>query len=321
MGDLPTDRDIPALAALADRALGPVLAGMGLPGPIDEVAVLKYHPGSRCTFRARVDDRRVVLKAYTKDPSPLVHLLERLQAESLASARPPIASSLVAYDRALRLVATEWFDAPSAGTLIARGTGAQAGGLAASWLRAATGVALDLGELYTSPQVIRAAARHTRTVSRADRRLGSQAAALAEGLAIDPPREPRLGLRHGTFTVNHLFSLPDGPRVIDVDRFCQAAPELDAAFFLATLRRFAGRYPRHARAADDAAQTFSAGVADLVDQATLAWYRSAMLVRLAAHLASQRSWHWRLRVRTLLDEAQAALDREPAGETAAPEAS
>jgi hypothetical protein len=97
----------------------------------DELSMVKSHAADRCTFFAPTASGRVVVKAYAADPAPVVAVLTGLAQRGLASGVAPTAAPLVAWDPALRLVVTEWFDAPSAVELISGGAGRRA----VSWPR------------------------------------------------------------------------------------------------------------------------------------------------------------------------------------------
>src|SRR4051812_42279382 len=110
---LPADAQIPALAAAARRGVAAVLGDLGVETS-GEVALLKYHAGERCAFFAPTAAGGVAVKAYADDPAPVVDQVSALARHGLASGSPPTVAPLVAWDRGLRLVVTDWFAAPSA---------------------------------------------------------------------------------------------------------------------------------------------------------------------------------------------------------------
>ncbi len=95
-------------------------------------------------------------------------------------------------------------------------------------------------------------------------------------------------LVHGTLYARHLLDTGDGPGVIDWQRFGQGPVELDAGTFLATVWRIGLRDESVAREAARAEEAFLAGTAGLVNGHGLAWYRAAMLLRLANKQARRK---------------------------------
>lgn len=308
---VPDDRQIAALRAVADKGLQDVLARAGLRSPIRRVEVCKYHPGRRCTLFVESASGRLLVKAYAKDHSRIVRLLERLEHEGLAGGRPPCAPALVAHEPSLFLIVTEWFAAPSAQDVIARGAGRRAGELAAAWLRATSAAQIELGPECGAPDVLARAEREgwVASIEAADPALGSEASVRMQALAARLPSESTRVLQHGSFRPSCIFDLGDGPGVIDWDSFRQGAPELDAATFLAGLSRLAAIRPELRAASEDAAESFRAGVAELlIDEEALAWHRAAALVKFARWQTNRRPYvaDWRAQTRELLREAAAA---------------
>ena len=180
--------------------------------------------------------------------------------------------------------------------------GARAGRLAACWLRCATSLSVPLGLPLGSEQVLQLAGKWVAVLAVADPTLGAAAEALTARLGRAPPREGARGLVHGTLYPRHLLDLGDGPGVIDWDHFGQGPAELDAGAFLATLWRKGLRRPELSDETARAAEAFLAGTAGFFDQQVLAWYRAAMLLRLASHLTRRRGERL-IRIRELLREA------------------
>jgi len=107
------------------------------------------------------------------------------------------------------------------------------------------------------------------------------AAALPPAPTRTRAKESAPGLVHGTLYARHVIDLGDGPGVIDWQQFGQGPVEFDAGTFLATVWRI-GR--KDARLEPEAARTeeaFLAGTAGLLNAQAVAWYRAAMLLRLA----------------------------------------
>ena len=212
---LPDDDALPALRVIADRGFESVLDEVGLGGPIADVELVKHFLGVRCVFRVDRGGHRLLVKIFSTDPSPLIALFEALDREGLATGVGPTAAPLVAFDRPLRLVVTDWLAGPAARDLILEGRGRRAGELAATWLRASSRTAIDLGAPYGSAEQLEDATRWAADVACADAALGTQAEDCVEALAARQPRSLGFGLCHGDFTANHVLDLGGGPGVID----------------------------------------------------------------------------------------------------------
>jgi hypothetical protein len=307
---IPVDVDIPALRAAADEGFETVLARVGVQSPIKRVEVCKHHPGRRCTLFVESADRPLLVKAYAKDRSRIVRLLERFEHEGLAGGRPPCAPALAAYEPSLSVIATEWFAAPSAQDLIAGGSGRRAGELAAAWLGATAATGIELGRERGAHEVVARAQRQRwiESIHLADPALGSQASARLEALAARLPSEPMRVFQHGSFRPSCVFDLGDGPGVIDWDSFCQGPPELDPATFLAGLSRLSAISPELRAASEEAAVCFRAGLGDHIDEDSLAWHRAAALVKFAWWQTKRRPHveRWREQAGELLRASAAA---------------
>src|SRR5207302_3054215 len=107
------------------------------------------------------------------------------------------------------------------------------------------------------------------------------AGALPPAPARTRAKESTPGLVHGTLYARHLIDVGDGPGVIDWQQFGQGPAEFDAGTFLATIWRIgqkdAGLSPEAARTEE----AFLAGTAGQLNPSAVAWYRAAMLLRLA----------------------------------------
>lgn len=129
---------------------------------------------------------------------------------------------------------------------------------------------------------------------------------VASALPARPPRSrakqspPRLV--HGTLYARHLLDLGDGPGVIDWQRFGQGPAELDAGTFLATTWRIGLKDERLAREAARAEEAFLAGTTGLLHPGGTAWYRAAVLLRLANKQARRKAG-WVAHGHALLAEA------------------
>src|SRR5438874_7516201 len=107
------------------------------------------------------------------------------------------------------------------------------------------------------------------------------ATALPPAPARTQARESAPVLVHGTLYARHVIDLGDGPGVIDWQQFGQGPIEFDAGTFLATIWRIgqkdAGLSPEAARTEE----ACLAGTAGQLNPSAVAWYRAAMLLRLA----------------------------------------
>jgi hypothetical protein len=312
---VPVDPRIPALPVI--RELGPaaVASRLGVDLASEGVEVLRHHPGSRCTLLVAAGQGRVVLKAFKRDPTPVVELHARLAAAGLASGAAPTVAPLVGFDPELRLAAFHWFDGPSCGELVGRGDGARAGSLAAEWLRAEStawssgGSAKRGGTALGTELGFARARRWAAAIRAADVALGAALAPTFDRLAATRPRGSASPLVHGALSINHAFDLGAGPGVIDLERAGSGDLELDAGRFLGTLSRLAGERSELAAPAGEAAAALLEGADDLLDERALAWYRALALVQDTKLLCTRRPDRWHERSRLLLSEAAAAIQQ------------
>jgi hypothetical protein len=310
-GGLPEDAGIPALAAVASRGIAAVLADLGVSGPAsDDVAVVKYHAAERCTLFAPTASGGVAVKAYASDPEAVVAVLTGLARRGLASGVPPTATPLVAWDPALRLVVTEWFDAPSAVELIAAGAGSRAGELGAAWLRRTAALRERASSGFGAEAALRRARSRARIIARADARLGAAAHAVVGALAERRPADQPMTVAHGSLYAAHVFDLGAGPGVIDCDLARIAPPEVDAGMFEATVTRLA-LDPVLAGEAAAAIARFRADTEDLLDRRGLDWHRAAALLSLARRIAGREEGDWRADTAALIGAAAAAVGPAP----------
>lgn len=306
---LPDDPGIPALRALAAEGFGPVLSRAGVSDDVEKVRLVGHQPG-RCTFEVTCGEGRVALKAYSPARAPALDLCEWLEGEGLASGRAPTVPPVIASSHSLGLLVMGWLDGASGHDLIEGGRATRAGELAAEWLRVESGLSVGLGRSYGPDAALQEVARWTRKIGRVDSVLGAEASAVMTGLRAAPPPNGHEGVRHGDFSPEHVLDLGNGPGVIDWDSFRQGALELDAARFLAALSWLAGERSGRVGSTAEAAAALRAGLDGLLDDRALAWYRAAVLVRLAKKLCREtpRPACWRERARSLLSEAREAVD-------------
>src|SRR6266513_4040 len=281
------DPALPALASGRHDALAAALARLGLRGA-RTVALLKHHPGSRCTLAVAAGTDRYVVKLFADATKVL----------ALSAVHQVLAGAA--------LLVTEMYAASPITALVEQGECDRAGRLAAQWLRAAATPGLTLGHPYDPPHALEEIHRYVCTIESAAGELGGRAGAVWERLAADIPPPGYSDLRHGSFYLSHVFDLGDGPGVIDWDSFRQGPVEVDAGMMSAMAARWTVRRPNHARAAQRAIAVFLNEVDDLVDPARLRWYRAAALLKFASYLARRRPEGWAVSAATLIGDAAMA---------------
>jgi hypothetical protein len=161
--------------------------------------------------------------------------------------------------------------------------------------RPRSGLAGVLGELWGR-------AREWAAGLRTDPALRFAAAALPPRPARARATESPPSLVHGTLYARHVIDLGDGPGVIDWQRFGQGPLELDAGTFVATVWRIGLKDARLAAEARLAEEAFVARTAGLLNACAVAWYRAAVLLRLACKCVRRRS-DWLAHGHALLREA------------------
>ena len=310
MEDVPLDPEIPALVAMHEQGLERLLARAGVDGGGAGVRLLKHHLGLRCTFELAAPDRRMALKLYADDPSPLVALLRRFEGEGLATGRPPTASPLLAWDRPLRFVVTGWLTGPSGSELIEGRDGERAAELALAWLRAAAGVFIELGEEFGARTLLRVTERRAQRIRTTEPELGMLASRCYEELEASPPQDVGRNVRHSSFKPSSLIDV-GGPGVIDWDDYRQGVLEYEAGTFLAALARMSHSARASAEDIEELRRTervFRDGLDGLADPRTLGWYTAADLVKHADRRVRHRPSGWRDVAEGLLRDALQALE-------------
>jgi hypothetical protein len=270
-----------------------LFADFALPTPVKDTEVIRYHRGSRCTLFARAGNQEFIVKVFANDPSPLVEVLRALGEHGLAGAHAPKTARLLAFDLGRRILVWERLGGATCLELISDGKGAAAGRLAAMWVKSTAEVPIELGHPYSPDRVLRKAARHVGVIEVADPELGRTAGHCLSLLRQRRLQVSRAGLRHGSFSVNHVLELEDGPATIDWDAFGQGPVELDVANFIMTLRRTAQVQTDLADQASRAKAVFLDALSDLADPDCLAWYETAMLLKLAKYYCHRRPPNWR----------------------------
>lgn len=280
--ELPDDPAIPGLVAIRNLGVARALPALHLgDGPIDLIN-RGYTEGSRITLEACAGDRRLAIKAYADDPSSEALLYQSLTDAGFTGGARCQAPALLLWERPLRVLVIGWLEGPSANELILAGQGARAGELAAQWLRHVAELQVRLGPQYGAAAILKQQRRWLADLVGAYPLLGATAIGIAEKLEHTQPKSPASRLVHGTFYTRHIFDLGNGPGVIDWQRFGQGPGELDAGIFLATTWRTRLRPERPEQEVARAEQSFLIGTAGMLDEHALAWYRSAMLLRLAS---------------------------------------
>ncbi len=301
---LPDDADLPGLMAIKTLGLARAIPALDLPeGPV-ELINRGYTEGSRITLEARAGQRRFAVKSYAGDPSDEAALYEHLASAGLTTASGCCAPPLLLWERPLRVLVIGWLEGPSAEDLLLSGQGARAGELAAMWLQRIARLPIQAGPAYVPEPILSGKQRGIAALAGGDSALGVSAVALADKLDRSRPKPRFSRLVHGTFYTRHIFDLGNGPGVIDWQRFCQGPLELDAGIFLATVWRARMRPTKPEAEVERSERSFLAGTEGLLDERTLAWHRSAMLLRLATKLAHRKKeGDWSARSSALLTEA------------------
>jgi hypothetical protein len=307
--EVPGDPRIPALEALSTEGASSLLSRAGFPADAVGISVLKHHRGARCALRIETSRGPVVLKAFHRDPAPLIEVMDALDKEGLASGRPPTAAPLLGFDTSLRFLVIAWLDGPRARDMLdGDGTGERVGELGAMWLRRASTSGIKMGDRWGPERMGDEIARWVRLLDEADGELGSKAKNVQKQLSAIRTSQDRYLLCHGSFSPSHVFDMGEGPGLIDWDSFCLAPLELDGGRFLANLSRLVVGGSSANVEADRAVQAFRAGIADLADHKSLEWHRAAMQLKVAMHLAKRRSSRWEERAGLIMDDAGRALD-------------
>lgn len=306
--DIPEDAALPSLAVIRERGLARTLPALGLRAPV-ELVVRGYASGDRLTFEAQCGEQRLAVKAYADDPTREARLYRDMALLGLATGplnwkttgvRVP---KLLAWDRKLRLLVTDWLEGPAANDLIKEGQGERAGELASRWFRRGAPDSTMPGKDYGPASILDQARKWVGTLAGADPELGSEAAALLRELASTQPPEESHSLVHGTLYARHIIDTGDEPGLIDWDGFGCGSPEYDAGTFLATVWRTRVSCPDARDAAVRAELAFLAGASGRLDESAMAWHRAAALLRLARRLTVRSCHNWKGRALQLLSEA------------------
>ena len=303
IAELPNDPALPALLAIRALGLAAAIPALVLEGFSAEFALRGYTPGSRATLEVRTEDRRFAIKAYAEDPTPEADLYTTLADAGLTGDAPVRVPPLLGWNRELRVLAIGWLEGPTAKELIEQGQGRRAGELAARWVQRAVSLPVKFGRPLGAAQIVHKARNWAATIVAADPALGNHAAALAELLALTKPNEDSPRLLHGTLYSRHVLDLGNGAGLIDWDRSGQGPIELDAGIFLASTWQLGVRHERLAGEVAQVQSAFLAATAGLLDERSLSWHRTAMLLRLANKIKHRPSEGSLARAAALLAEA------------------
>jgi aminoglycoside phosphotransferase (APT) family kinase protein len=301
---LPHDSGLPALVAILAVGLAAAVPGLGLDDDdIVGIDLLAHKPDSRATLGVLTrDGRRMVLKASAQDPSQEAALHQALAAAGLCGDSGDRAPPLRLWDRDLCLLVFGWLEGKTAHQLLREGQGARAAALAAGWLRRVAPLPIRLGKTIGPGRVLSRAEKWVAALGAADAGLGRAAASVTAILRRAEPRHGAPRLVHGSFHDRNVLDAGDGAGVIDWTRFKQGPTEFDAGMFLAAISRVQVDEPR-SEAITSTEQTFLEGIAGLVDERALRWYRGYGLLTLADRALTHKKPGWLPRAHALLDEA------------------
>src|SRR5256884_4986431 len=214
------DPALPALASGHHDALAAALARIGLRGA-RTVALLKHHPGSRCTLAIAAGTDRYVVKLFADAAKVLAlsAVYQVLAGAGLASGRGPAGPRLIGVDTDAALLVTEMYAGPPITELVERGECDRAGRLAAQWLRAAAAPGLTLCHPYDPSHALEEIHRYVCTIESAAGELGGRAGAVWERLPPHIPPPGYCGFRHGRLYFSPVFDLGGGARGIAREPF------------------------------------------------------------------------------------------------------
>jgi len=277
---LPDDPALPGLAAIRALGVSEALPGLDLKdGPLT-ISLRGYTPGRRATLEVRAGARRLAIKAWARDPAPMVELHQALGAElagDLAVRVPP----LVAWERGRRLTAFGWLEGPSVDDLIDGGHGPRAGSVAARWLRRSASLRVRLGDPMGATRLLRKAHKWLLTIGLSGAALATPAEALEEALERAKPKGQLHRLVNGSIHSHDMLDLRAATGLVDWRYFGLGPLELDAGLFLAAVHDLGLTGGSAALEVAQATEAFMNGTADLLDPRSLAWHQATGLLRIA----------------------------------------
>ena len=139
---IPEDPDLPGLAVFAPWADRQRLADLGITGADVQPTVLSYHPAKRCTLRVVTEEASYIVKLFDGKAGRVHDIVVAVAGAALAGVRAP---RVLGFDADLQLLVTDEFPPTTAADLVAAGSGARAGTLAAGWIRAVQHADITMG--------------------------------------------------------------------------------------------------------------------------------------------------------------------------------
>ncbi len=284
-------------------------------GPLDvqDVTVLRGHPGSRWTLRYTVrrgdETRTFIAKVYARDRGDVVTTLTALRRLGFGPGGPLQVTAPLAYAPALCLLLLEDAPGETARAAVLRGqTGV--GDKTARWLAAFHAAAPPLPAAYRLRDPLIKARRWTRALSATTPALTGDARRVCAALVKarpDWPAPPHLV--HGDFSASHVYLAVEATTVIDWDAWDVGDGTEDAGRFLASLHHLAARDParRGAVAREVGAFTRTYQAAVPLAGRSLAFYEALACLRTATRLMADGSPRRARRAEALLAAGEKAL--------------
>src|ERR1043166_8135990 len=279
--EIPCDPALPGLTRIRTAGLAAAIPALALAGAPRSAALCGYTPGCRATLEVWAGRRHFAVKSYAADPAAEAGLY-RAFAEARRTRDTKVRTpALLAWNRALRVLAIEWLPGPTADARVKQGPGGRVGQLAAHWIRCSATLPLKPGRALLAGAELERMRSWIETLEAADPTLGATAAVLVRTLDRSQPRPGACQLVPGSLYARHLLDCGEGPGLIDWDRFGLGPPELDAGVLLATVDRLCLRHPEARESVAMAEEALLSGTEGLLDRRALAWDRASTLLRLA----------------------------------------
>ena len=308
---------LPAAARLVDAVLRDqprpwLVRGEGLLD-VQDVTVLRGHPGSRWTLRYTVrrgDETRILIaKVYAHDRNDVVATLAALRRLGFGPGQPLQVAAPLAYAPALRLLLLREAPGETARAAMLRGQ-AGVGDRTARWLAAFHAAAPPLPAAYRLRDPLIKARRWTQALGATAPALAGDARHLCAALVEarpDWPAPPHLA--HGDFSAAHVYLAAETTTVIDWDAWGVGDGAEDAGRFLASLHHLAARDParRGAVAREVGAFTRTYQAAVPLAGRSLAFYEALACLRTATRLMADGSPRRARRAAALLAAGERAL--------------
>jgi len=299
-------------AVLRDQPRPWLVRGEGLLD-VQDVTVLRGHPGSRWTLRYTVrrgDETRILIaKVYAHDRNDVVATLAALRRLGFGPGQPLQVAAPLAYAPALRLLLLREAPGETARAAMLRGQ-AGVGDRTARWLAAFHAAAPTLPGAYRLRDPLIKARRWTQALSATAPALAGDARHLCAALVEarpDWPGPPHL--THGDFSASHVYLAAEATTVIDWDAWGVGDGAEDAGRFLASLHHLAARDParRGAVAREVGAFTRTYQAAVPLAGRSLAFYEALACLRTATRLMADGSPRRARRAAALLAAGERAL--------------